>query len=357
MRKIRVMVVDDSALMRKLITEILEKDPGIEVVGTAMDGLFALKKIPQSRPDVITLDLDMPRMDGLTALRYIVNDYSIPVVLVSSLTTKGGALTLEGLALGAVDFITKPKDAISLHINEIADELIQKVKAASRVSVYKMPRPVLKQDVFRQTVSIRKDVPAVNLKKVVAIGVSTGGPNAISCILPKLPADLPACVLIVQHMPEGFTAAFANRLNQACNIRVKEASEGDQLMPGTALIAPGSRHLKVARIGKGGVAVLSSAPPVNGHRPSADVLFDSVSEEFGPEGIGVIMTGMGVDGARGLGKIKAQGGRTIAQNEESCVVFGMPKAAIDMGHVDEILPLEEIPERLTELLKGVNAYV
>lgn len=357
MRKIRVMVVDDSALMRKFISEILQKDAEIEVVNTAMDGLFALKKIPQSRPDVITLDLDMPRMDGLTALRYIVNDYSIPVVLVSSLTTKGGALTLEGLALGAVDFVTKPKDAISLHLGEIADELIQKVKAASRVSVSRMPRPVLRQPVLLHDRTIKKQLQPAELKKVVAIGVSTGGPNAISCILPMLPADLPACVLIVQHMPEGFTAAFANRLNQVCNIRVKEASEGDQLLPGTALIAPGSRHLKVAKLGKGGVAVLSSAPPVNGHRPSADVLFDSVSEEFGPESIGVIMTGMGADGARGLGKIKAKGGRTIAQNEESCVVFGMPKAAIDMGHVDEILPLEDIPERLTELLKEVNAHV
>lgn len=355
MRRIRVMVVDDSALMRKLITEILEKDSEIEVVNTAMDGLFALKKIPLAKPDVITLDLDMPRMDGLTALRYIVNDYNIPVVLVSSLTTKGGALTLEGLALGAVDFVTKPNDAISMHIHEIAVDLIKKVKTASRVSVGKIPRPAAqpKRPELRKTETVGGDGA---LNKVVAIGVSTGGPNAISCILPILPADIPACVLIVQHMPEGFTAAFANRLNQACSIRVKEAAEGDRLLPGTALIAPGSRHLKVARLGRVGVAVLSAAPPVNGHRPSVDVLFDSVSQEFGGDSIGVIMTGMGSDGARGLGSIKQAGGRTIAQDEETCVVFGMPKAAIDMGNVDEVLPLEAIPSRLTALLKEVDAY-
>lgn len=355
MRRIRVMVVDDSALMRKLITEMLEKDSEIEVVGTAMDGLFALKKIPLAKPDVITLDVDMPRMDGLTALRYIVNDYNVPVVLVSSLTTQGGALTLEGLALGAVDFVTKPNDAVSMHIHEIAADIIRKVKTASRISVTQIPRPVAqprRQDTGKAEAA-RGDGA---LKKVVAIGVSTGGPNAISCILPMLPADFPGCVLIVQHMPEGFTAAFANRLNQACAIRVKEAAEGDRLLPGKALIAPGSRHLKVARLGNGGVAVLSAAPPVNGHRPSADVLFHSVSQEFGKDSIGVIMTGMGSDGASGLGSIKQAGGRTIAQDEGTCVVFGMPKAAIDMGNVDEVLPLEAIPMRLTALLKEVDAY-
>lgn len=244
-----------------------------------------------------------------------------------------------------------------MHLADIAFDLIKKVKAASRVSVSRMPRPVLRPAILDLAKSVRDTGPMAELKKVVAIGVSTGGPNAISCILPMLPADLPACLLIVQHMPEGFTSAFANRLNHACSIRVKEAAEGDILMPGTALIAHGNRHLKAARMGKGGVAVLSSAPPVNGHRPSADVLFDSVAGEFGPDSIGIIMTGMGTDGAIGLGSIKAGGGYTIAQDEETCVVFGMPKAAIDMGYVDEVIPLEEIPARLTKLLKGVNDYV
>lgn len=356
MNRIRVMVVDDSALMRKLISDILMKDPDLEVVNTAMDGLFALKKIPQAKPDVITLDLDMPRMDGLTALRYIVNDHRIPVVLVSSLTTKGGRLTLEGLALGAVDFITKPKDAISLHLHEIAEELIKKVKMASRVKVGKAAFPAPER-LQPQPVPVPKKRPQVELlKTVVAIGISTGGPNAISYMLPRLPEDFPAAVLIVQHMPEGFTRMFADRLNQACRIRVKEAQEGDRLLPGSALIAPGNRHLKIAKVGKGSVAVLSAAPPVNGHRPSADVLFDSVSQLFGADVIGVIMTGMGEDGARGLGRIRACGGHTMAQDEESCVVYGMPKVAVEMGHVQEVLALGDIPGRLTALVREVNTY-
>lgn len=355
MDKIRVMVVDDSALMRKLISEILMKDPELDVVSTAMDGLFALQKIPLSRPDVVTLDLDMPRMDGLTALRYIVNDYHIPVVLVSSLTTKGGNLTLEGLALGAVDFVAKPSDAISVHIHETASELIRKVKMASRVSVRKMSnvkdgKPAPRPPAVRRAAAVRP------LKKVVAIGISTGGPNAISNFLPKMPADFPAAILIVQHMPEGFTEMFANRLNQVCSLRVKEASEGDQVLPGAALIAPGNKHLKIARVGRGAVAVLSSSPPVNGHRPSVDVLFDSVSQEYGSDSIGVIMTGMGEDGARGLGRIKNSGGYTIAQDEESCIVYGMPKVAVEMGYAREIVSLDAIPDRLSAVLREVNAY-
>ena len=356
MNKIKVMVVDDSALMRKLLSEILAKDQELEVVNTAMDGLFALKKISQARPDVITLDLDMPRMDGLTALRYIVNDYHIPVVLVSSLTIKGGALTLEGLALGAVDFVTKPKDAISLHIHEVAHELIQKVKTASRVEVAKIQRTEHVLAPAKVAVAPKKEPQGGLLKKVVAVGISTGGPNAISYILPRLPGDFPAGILIVQHMPEGFTQMFANRLNQVCKIRVKEAQEGDQIFPGCAYIAPGNRHLKIARVGRGSVVVLSGSPPVNGHRPSADVLFDAVSQEFGSDSIGIIMTGMGDDGARGLGRIKTSGGYTLAQDEETCVVFGMPKVAIELGNVHEVVSLDAIPDRLTALLKEVTTH-
>lgn len=347
MNKIRVMVVDDSALMRKLISEILSKDSGIEVVNTAMDGLFALKKIPLARPDVITLDLDMPRMDGLAALRHIVNDYQLPVVLVSSLAAKGGDLTLQGLALGAVDFVTKPQDAISLHLHEIAQELIEKVKMASRVKVCKARRILPAEQLPPHRKQPRRD----GLKKLVAIGISTGGPNAISYMLPMLPDDFPAGILIVQHMPEGFTEMFANRLNQVCGLEIKEARDGDNLMPGRVLIAPGNRHLKVARFNKGGIAVLSQGPPVNGHRPSADVLFDSASQEYGPDVIGVIMTGMGDDGARGIGRIKSAGGYTIAQDEDSCVVFGMPRAAIELGNTCEVVSLEKMPARLMRLLQ------
>lgn len=356
MKKIRVMVVDDSALMRKLISEILTKDPELEVVNTAMDGLFALKKIPQSKPDVITLDLDMPRMDGLTALRYIVNDYQLPVVLVSSLTTDGGNLTFEGLALGAVDFVTKPKDAISVHMHEVARELIQKVKLASRTTVKKPPAAEAAKPLEQQIHQRKKSSLRGPLKKIIAIGISTGGPNAISYFLPRLPEDIAAAILIVQHMPEGFTEMFAARLNQVCKIRVKEAKEGDQLVSGTAFIAPGNRHLKVAKVGMTGVAVLSASPPVNGHRPSVDVLFDSISQEYGSDTIGLLMTGMGEDGAHGLGRIKASGGYTMAQDEASCVVFGMPRAALDRGYVHEVVSLDAIPGRLTTLLKEVNLY-
>ncbi len=357
MDKIRVMVVDDSALMRKLISEILMKDPDLEVVSTAMDGVFALKKIPLSRPQVITMDIDMPRMDGLTALRHIVSEYRIPVVLVSSMTTEGAEVTLEGLALGAVDFVTKPKDAISVHIRDAAEELIRKVKMASGVAI-KHPAPISVTSVRRrrQPAPMPKLIAREPAEQIIAIGISTGGPNAISTILPQLPHDFGAALLIVQHMPEGFTEAFANRLDQACKIQVKEARDGDQLFAGTALIAPGNKHLKVAKVGSGGLAVISSSAPVNGHRPSADVLFESVSREFGPDAIGLIMTGMGEDGARGLGAIKAAGGHTMAQDEESCVVYGMPKAAVERGHAREIVPLTDIPTRLMTLVKEVPAY-
>jgi two-component system chemotaxis response regulator CheB len=356
MEKIRVMVVDDSALMRKLISDILMKDPELDVVSTAMDGLYALNKIPRSRPDVITLDLDMPRMDGLTALRHIVRDYRIPVILVSSLTTKGGHLTLDGLALGAVDFVTKPTDAISVHIHEVAEELIQKVKAAGRAVVSKIRLQDIQEPTSVPARQAKKETNERPFKTIVAIGISTGGPNAISTFLPRLPEDFPAAILIVQHMPEGFTELFAHRLDQICKIRVREAHDGDQLLSGTAFIAPGNKHLKVTRIGRSGVAVLSSSPPVNGHRPSADVLFDSVSKAYGPDCIGIIMTGMGEDGARGLGTLMASGGYTLAQNEETCVVYGMPKAAIEMGHVREVISLDDIPDRLTAIVQEVTTY-
>ena len=357
MKKIRVLVVDDSALMRKLISQILMKDPELEVVNTAMDGMFALRKIQQKKPDVITLDLEMPRMDGLTALRYIVDDYGIPVVIVSSHTPEGGNLTLEGLALGAVDFVTKPREAISQNIHLIGDKLIKKVKLASRVSVRKPLRsgsPRLKEKAASPE-KVRTHPPGAAPRKVIAIGISTGGPNAISYILPQLPEDFPAALVIVQHMPEGFTTAFANRLNTECRIRVREAHGGDRLLPGTALIAPGNKHLRVTKDGRAGLAVLSQGPSVSGHRPSADVLFDSVAQEYGSESIGLIMTGMGEDGARGLGRIQSMGGYTLAQDEESCVVFGMPKTAIDMRHADEVVTLEDIPDRLITLAKEVNA--
>ncbi|MBI5875342.1 MAG: chemotaxis response regulator protein-glutamate methylesterase [Deltaproteobacteria bacterium] len=342
--KIRVLVADDSALMRKLIPHILAKDPDIEVVATAVDGLFALKKIGEYRPDVITLDVDMPRMDGLTALKHIVAEYKTPVIMVSSLTEAGAELTLKALEIGAMDFITKPHDAISVHIGDIADDLIRKIKAIAKVSpsrLFSVPRP----STPLQKIPRRIDRAA---NRVIAIGISTGGPNALTYLLPMLAADIPAGVLIVQHMPPGFTEVFATRLNNICKIEVKEARDGDMVVPGRAIIAPGGKHIKVKKTNLGSVVIVSGTAPVNGHRPSVDVLFNSVAIEYGQDAVGVLMTGMGEDGAEGLGQIKAARGATIAQDEESCVVYGMPKVAVERGYADRIVPLNDMAGAITE---------
>jgi two-component system chemotaxis response regulator CheB len=347
MRRIRVLVVDDSALMRKMIPLILASDPGIEVVGTAMDGLFALKKIKELTPDVITLDVNMPRMDGIETLRHIVQDFGIPTLMVSSLTRRDAGLTLKALEIGAFDFVTKPQDAISLHIRDIGFEIVEKVRAA-----FENPSPKLKIRKNRQPDETKRpeDRKRDELRpsagrspdEVLAIGISTGGPNALSSLLPLLPRDFAAAVVIVQHMPAGFTDMFARRLNSSCQIEVKEAMDGDLVLAGRALIAPGDRHLKIKRNALGTVAVISNSPHVNGHRPSADVLFRSVASEYGRHATGLIMTGMGNDGAEGIGEMMAKGGLSIAQDEESCVVFGMPKAAIDRRYVKRIVSLDDM---------------
>lgn len=346
-KKIRVLVADDSALMRKLIPHILAKDPEIEVVATAVDGLFALKKIGEYRPDVITLDVDMPRMDGLTALKHIVTEYKTPVIMVSSLTEAGAELTLKALELGAMDFITKPHDAISVHIGDIADDLIRKIKAIAKVSpVRLLPKP----KVYSAPKSAKKIERRAD--KIIAIGISTGGPNALSYLLPLLPAEIPAGLLIVQHMPPGFTEVFADRLNNICKIDVKEARDGDMVVPGRAIIAPGGKHIKVKNTNFGYVVIVSATAAVNGHRPSADVLFNSVAAECGRSAVGVIMTGMGEDGAEGLGHIKAAGGVTIAQDENSCIVYGMPKVAVERGYADRVASLQDMAGVLTEAVSG-----
>lgn len=355
MKKIRVLVVDDSAFMRKMIPQILNSDPEIEVVGTAMDGLFALKKMADLKPDIITLDMNMPRMDGIETLRHIVEDIGIPTIIVSSLTKKDAELTFRALEIGAFDFVTKPEGAISVHIQEIAQELITKVKAA-----YDNPLARLKIKKVKPVELVKAERPLPGLppaakktaEKVLAIGTSTGGPNALSYLLPLLPKDFPAAILIVQHMPIGFTEMFANRLNSICALEVKEAREGDLVLPGRILVAPGNRHLKIRRLPLGTITVLSEAPSVNGHRPSADVLFRSVAQEYGRNAIALIMTGMGDDGAKGMGEIMAQGGFTVAQSEESCVVFGMPKAAIEKKFIQSVVSLEEMAEYLIGFFAG-----
>jgi two-component system chemotaxis response regulator CheB len=336
---VRVLVVDDSALMRKLIPQIIESDPSIHVVGTAMDGNFGLKKIEELQPQVVTLDLEMPGMGGLDMLREIMRRHRLPVIVVSSHSTRGASVTLQALSLGAFDFVTKPAD-ISSRMQETAQELIAKIKAAAQSRGIQIASPDELSELARKS---KAQSPAKNApSKIIAIGISTGGPQSLQYVLSQLPADFPGCILVVQHMPEGFTEMFARRLDQCTVLAVKEAQSGDLLRAGRVLICPGSRHLKVKRLPLGDVAVLSDDPRVNGHRPSADVLFKSVAEEFGPAAVGVIMTGMGDDGANGLGEIKTAGGLTIAQSEQSCVVFGMPKAAIERGHAMRIVDLESL---------------
>ena len=336
--RIRVLVVDDSALMRKLIPAILARESSIEVVGTAMDGAFALKKIEELQPDVVTLDLDMPRMDGMETLRLIMRRAPLPVILFSTHSKEGGYATLKALALGAVDFLAKPKDAAAGHLEQIADQLVAKIKVAKRAAGRKLPAAVI-EDKPAPTKGIRASLPP---RRIIAIGISTGGPNALQFVLSQIPADFQSTIIVVQHMPEGFTEMFAKRLDECCAMEIQEARSGDLLLAGRVLICPGNRHIMVRRMPRGDMAVLSDGPPVNGHRPSADVLFHSVSQEFGLTAVGVLMTGMGDDGAEGLGAIKAAGGMTIAQSEDTCVVSGMPHAAIIKGYANRIIPLDGV---------------
>jgi len=339
--RIRVLVVDDSALMRKLIPAILARDSSIEVVGTAMDGAFALKKIEELKPDVVTLDLEMPRMDGMETLRLIMRRTPLPVILFSTHSKEGGYATFKALAMGAVDFLAKPKDASS-HLDEIADQLIAKIKVAKRAVGRKLPPAVIEETAAPKKAT-RAALPP---RRVIAIGISTGGPNALQFVLSQIPADFQSAIVIVQHMPEGFTEMFAKRLDECCALEVHEARSGDLLLAGRVLICPGNRHMMVRRMPRGDMVILSDGPPVNGHRPSADVLFHSVAQEFGLTTVGILMTGMGDDGAEGLGAIKAAGGMTIAQSEDTCVVSGMPRAAILKGYANKIVPLD-----------GLSAYL
>src|SRR6202795_3125665 len=342
---IRVLVVDDSALMRKLIPAILARESSIEVVGTAMDGAFALKKIEELHPDVVTLDLEMPRMDGMETLRLIMRRAPLPVILFSTHSKEGGYATLKALALGAVDFLAKPKDAAAGRLDEIADELIAKIKVAKRAAGRKLPAAII-DDTPAPKKGTRAALPP---RRVIAVGISTGGPNALQFVLSQLPADFLSTIVIVQHMPEGFTEMFAKRLDECCALEVHEARSGDLLLAGRVFICPGNRHMMVRRMPRGDMVVLSDGPPVNGHRPSADVLFHSVAQEFALTSVGVLMTGMGDDGAEGLGAIKAAGGMTVAQSEDTCVVSGMPRAAILKGYANKIVPLESLSAFLVGL--------
>jgi two-component system, chemotaxis family, protein-glutamate methylesterase/glutaminase len=346
MRKpVRVLVVDDSALMRKLIPQMLQGDPSIEVVGTAMDGLLGIKKIGELHPDVVTLDLEMPRMDGLEMLRQIVGRYHIPVIVVSSHNEEGAYSALKALALGAFDFVAKPSAAQTGGLEQIARELSVKIKVAA---ISGPPRQTFNPQPSAHR-ALKSKQTAGRPARSIAIGVSTGGPNALHYICSQLPADFSGCLLVVQHMPEGFTGMFARRLNDCSAINVVEARSGDLLAPGRAFVCPGNRHLKVRRVSQGDMVVLVDQAPVNGHRPSVDVLFHSVAKEFGTESAALLMTGMGDDGADGMRAVQAAGGVTIAQSPDTCVVDSMPRAAIEAGSASRIVPLDTLPSILQTL--------
>ncbi len=350
--KIRCLVVDDAALMPATLKQLLESDSDVEVIATASNGPVALQKIRELNPCVVTLDVEMPGMDGISLLREIMSDCPTPVVIVSSHTHDGAHQTLEAMEAGAVDYVPKPEGKKGVGLREVATLLISKVKDAAgtnmaalcRMAGWSEAAPVRKLPVMTP------DIDSFVKEHVIAIGVSCGGPAALAEIFPSIPQHMPP-VVVAQHMPEGFTNSFAERLDRTSSLEVKEAQDGDLLIPNRALIAPGHSHMTLTRQNQRLQARLDQGPNVCGHRPSVDKLFRSVARACGSSCTGVIMTGMGNDGAEALGEIKAAGGLTIAQDEKSCIVYGMPKAAIEMGHVERVLPLHEIVPSLTAITR------
>jgi two-component system chemotaxis response regulator CheB len=340
----KVLIVDDSALMRQLLTEILGSDPELEVVGAAGDPFIAREKIKTLNPDVLTLDIEMPRMDGLTFLEKLMRGHPMPVVMISSLTDKGADTTLRALGLGAIDYISKPKVDVSHGTIEHTEEIIAKVKAAARAKIRRTD-PVK----MTHIPSTGKSYQFSATHKVVAIGASTGGTEALKELLAPLPADFPG-IVIVQHMPEAFTHQFADRLDSLCKIRVKEAQDGDRILPGHALLAPGGHQMAVVRRGMEYGVHVYRGERVNRHLPSVDVLFSSCARSMGKNALGVLLTGMGADGARGMLEMKQAASFNIAQDESTSVVFGMPKEAIALNAVDQVLPLGQIPGALLQRL-------
>ena len=342
--KTKVLIVDDSALIRGVMKEIINSQPDMEVVGVAPDPLVARDMIKQTNPDVLTLDVEMPKMDGLDFLERLMRLRPMPVVMVSSLTERGSEITLRALELGAVDFVTKPKMSIQSLMLEYTDLIADKIRAASHARVKQRtvqpdagPGP--------QLASLRN--PFTSSEKLIIIGASTGGTEAIKNFLIQLPPDCPG-ILITQHMPEGFTRSFANRLDKLCRISVKEAEGNERILPGHAYLAPGHSHLMLVRSGANYMTKLDQGPPVNRHRPSVDVLFHSAAINAGKNAVGVILTGMGKDGAAGMLEMKKAGAYNLAQDESTCVVFGMPKEAIAFGGTHEVAPLLELPKRVMD---------
>jgi len=350
MKEIKVMVVDDSVLMRKFISDILNEDPELEVIATASNGKFALDKIGQLNPDVVTLDVEMPEMDGIETLTRIMKENPLPVVMISALTQAGAELTFKALEIGAVDFITKPDMTTSRSILEIKDEIRMKVRTAARIKVGRITKAAIEavQESVNKLQELQRDRskktshPGRGAEKLVTIGISTGGPEALRHLLPLIPPEFPAGIMIVQHMPPGFTKAFADRMNAISQIEVVEAQDGDPIVPGRVLIAPGNYHMSVEDRSGSPAAKIDQKERVNLFRPSIDVLMFSTARRFRTKNIGIIMTGMARDGVEGIRRIKEDGGRTIAQDEETSVVFGMNKLAIQSGYVDKVVSLEKI---------------
>ncbi|PWC14296.1 chemotaxis response regulator protein-glutamate methylesterase [Brenneria roseae subsp. americana] len=348
MSKIKVLCVDDSALMRQIMTEIINSHPDMEVVATAPDPLVARDLIKKFNPQVLTLDVEMPRMDGLDFLEKLMRLRPMPVVMVSSLTGKGSEITLRALELGAIDFVTKPQLGIREGMLAYSELIAEKIRMAAKA---RLPQ---RSSMTEEPTKIIQHMPLLSSEKLIAIGASTGGTEAIRHVLQPLPPTSPA-LLITQHMPPGFTKSFAERLNKLCQITVKEAEDGERVLPGHAYIAPGARHLELARSGANYQVRLNDGPPVNRHRPSVDVLFRSVAQFAGRNAVGVILTGMGNDGAAGMLELHQAGAYTMAQNEASCVVFGMPREAIAMGGVDEVVDLHQVSQRMLAQISAGQA--
>ena len=357
MSKIKVMIVDDSALVRQVVTQAISREPSIEVIATAQDPLFALEKLKVQWPDVLIVDIEMPRMDGLTFLKKIMAERPTPVIICSSLAEKGAQVTMEALSAGAVNIITKPKLNLKSFLEDSSNDIVSAIKAAARAKMAALRRVTssLPSTVFNRPKNTA-DVMLPNAPhqgarmygttdKLIAIGTSTGGTQALEAVLTRLPG-VTTGIVIVQHMPEKFTAMFADRLNSLCQMEIREAKDGDRVRPGLALIAPGGRHMMVKRSGAQYYVEVKDGPLVNRHKPSVDVLFRSVAQVAGKNALGIIMTGMGDDGAAGLFEMRQAGASTIAQDEESCVVFGMPKEAIKRGGVQRTLALQHLAREI-----------
>lgn len=352
--KIKVLIIDDSALIRQVLTKIIESDPALEVVGTAVDPIVARDKIKSLKPDVLTLDIEMPRMDGITFLRNLMRLHPMPVVMISTLTSAGADVTLEALELGAVDFVSKPKLDVSEQLQSYSEDIIEKVKAAAsakvRSSRSESAKPVAEKLTVDAVIPKRSPAGYKNSDKFFAIGASTGGTEAIKEVLSRMPGDAPG-IVITQHIPAAFSAPFAKRMNSICEMNVHHAIDGQQILPGNVYIAPGSQHLMVEKSGNRMVCRLNDGPLVNRHKPSVDVLFRSIVQSVGSNVVGVMLTGMGADGAQGMKEMHDAGSITIAQDEQSSVVWGMPGSAVELGGVDHIVPLEKIAGKMLEVCK------